>query len=437
MVRERDWRYLVLALIGVDLACLTSAARVAAWLHTADQPVGRNALLVSAVMVGTAAVLLIMQGAYDPQNLLAGTREYSLVARSCVYGLAAVSLASFALQRPVSREWIGLFWSLTAALIVAARFLVRRVARGLRRRGCFTRRALVVGADANAVALAAQLGSDGTGMKVVGFLDDYHAVGSVLMRDAKVLGKPAALHQVAARTHAADAIIMPQALPWETLQRLIGAAAVAPNGLRVHLSAGFYDLLTTGVRLSECNRVPLLTVNKARLSRTESLIKSGLDYGLAIILLVGLAPAIVLMVSWQLLRGERHLLARRRVAGGSDGAAFDLLAFRSSAPFAAPLLQKIPGLLNVLAGQLSIIGPRPLSVETVPEKPVMSAIRPGLTGPWREIDDPAEQALLDLYYVRSYSIWLDIHVLVWRVLSHLRKDPRAFSRRSWAVGRWQ
>ena len=77
-------------------------------------------------------------------------------------------------------------------------------------------------------------------------------------------------------------------------------------------------------------------------------------------------------------------------------------------------------LLNVLAGQLSIVGPRPLDAGVAPDRGVSTArLRPGLTGPWREVDDPEEQSLLDLYYIRSYSIWLDLQVLFHRLRARL------------------
>jgi lipopolysaccharide/colanic/teichoic acid biosynthesis glycosyltransferase len=53
-------------------------------------------------------------------------------------------------------------------------------------------------------------------------------------------------------------------------------------------------------------------------------------------------------------------------------------------------------------------------------------LRPGLTGPWRQAEDPADEALLDLYYLRSYSIWLDLQVLVARAISRVRpRSPAA------------
>ena len=47
------------------------------------------------------------------------------------------------------------------------------------------------------------------------------------------------------------------------------------------------------------------------------------------------------------------------------------------------------------------------------------SIRPGLTGHWRETDNPTEQATLDLYYIRSYSLWMDLHILWARARARL------------------
>jgi len=112
---------------------------------------------------------------------------------------------------------------------------------------------------------------------------------------------------------------------------------------------------------------------------------------------------------------------RERVLG-RNLVTFDLLRFRSSFPFQSDFLRKLPGLLNVLRGQLSLVGPRPMSEEEAKTRGGMplTTIQPGLTGPWRQAADPAEQATLDLYYVRSYSVWLDVAVLYERAMFRLR-----------------
>jgi lipopolysaccharide/colanic/teichoic acid biosynthesis glycosyltransferase len=81
------------------------------------------------------------------------------------------------------------------------------------------------------------------------------------------------------------------------------------------------------------------------------------------------------------------------------------------------LVRKLPSLVNVLLGQLSIVGPHPIAAGGGVQGSAgrLTTIRPGLTGLWRQSDDPAEQLLLDLYYVRGYSLWSDLQILFDRV----------------------
>jgi lipopolysaccharide/colanic/teichoic acid biosynthesis glycosyltransferase len=410
-----------------DLVCLLAAFGAAAFL--ASRPSlgahrGDYYGIFILLMVPVFAVFFVTQGLYDPHNLLAGTREYASVFRACIYGLVALILLSYAVHRHISREWIVFSGTLAIAFVGWSRFALRRLAHRLRRHGYFTTRALLVGVDADSIAMARQLNIPGTGVRVVGFLDDYAAAGSTLAPDLKVLGAPATLMQTVTRTRADEAIVVPQALPWESLQTVITeATAASSNGLQVHLSAGFYDLLTTGVRLSERNHVPLLTIGKARLSPFETAFKMALDYLIAGGLLVLFAPVLALVALRLRLDNSGNVLERRRVLG-RYGKPFDQLSIRSVAPFDWAFVCKLPGLVNVLRGQLSLIGPRPIAAHdggAGVRGAAILAIRPGLTGPWRQVNDINEQALLDLYYIKSYSVWLDLQVLFKRITARFHR----------------
>jgi lipopolysaccharide/colanic/teichoic acid biosynthesis glycosyltransferase len=429
LFKQREWRYLLVVLALSDLLCLVAAFAIAGWLLS--QPaLGSRRFdpylgLVFAVLP-ILALIFAAQGLYDPQNLLSGAREFAAAFRACTYGLVALILLAFALRSRISREWILLSWALAIALVGVLRFAIRRVAYLLRRRGHFINRVVVVGVDSHSVAVASQLSRPHSGVEVVGFLDNYAPTGTLIVNSLRVLGTPADLARVAARTNLHEVIVVPQALPWETLQSLMLETAAASNGLRIHLSAGIYDLLTTGVCLSERNHVPLLTLNKTRLTLFESALKMMLDYALAILLLIGFAPVFLLIAAGLRARGVRPVFNRRLVAG-RYGRQFYQLSFAAASPLGGDLMRKLPGLLNVLMGQLSIVGPRPLEV-TEPMRSIgqdtTMTIRPGLTGPWRQVDDPDNQVLLDLYYIRSYSIWLDVQVLFRRLRSRLHRRSR-------------
>ena len=234
-----------------------------------------------------------------------------------------------------------------------------------------------------------------------------------------MIGTPAALPRVAAQLGVSEVILVPQALPWESLQCLMAAGA-APGGLRMHLLAGFYDLLATGVQLSQANGVPMLTIRKVVLTPGEAAVKRAVDLLVASGLLVLLSPAVTLAVASLAIRGGATI-ERSRVCG-RDGRDFDLLTLASGVMTRSTLVRKLPSLVNVLRGQLSIVGPHPTPAGAAVRSSTgqLTTLRPGLTGLWRRSEDPAEQLLLDLYYVRGYSLWFDLQILFDRVRVRFR-----------------
>ena len=171
--------------------------------------------------------------------------------------------------------------------------------------------------------------------------------------------------------------------------------------------------------------------------------KRTFDIVIASILLVVLAP--MLLVAAGLIRlmiGRSAIVIKQWI--GFGGKVFDGYQFRtviescedgSSAlrcndhAWAASLgsalqvsgLDKLPLLLNVLRGDMSLVGPRPIVVGAFSRhpsrRPVYYTARPGLTGLWRHsralnLRKPATQKALDRYYVRYWSMWFDLMLLI-------------------------
>src|SRR5207302_1566288 len=177
------------------------------------------------LMVPVLGALFLGQGLYEPANLMVGAREFGGVFRASAYGLLAVTVITFVLRWPLSRAWTVVSWALMTALVIVARFGIRRIAAAVRLRGGLTERAVIVGVDEDSIALAEQVNQPGSGMRVVGILDDYVATGTELPGGLRVIGSSASLLQTASRLEVHDAIIAPRALPWETLRELMLTSA--------------------------------------------------------------------------------------------------------------------------------------------------------------------------------------------------------------------
>jgi lipopolysaccharide/colanic/teichoic acid biosynthesis glycosyltransferase len=135
---------------------------------------------------------------------------------------------------------------------------------------------------------------------------------------------------------------------------------------------------------------------------------------------------------------------------GLDGRSFDLYKLRTLRPpfdqsgrkvpdadrrsfagrfFRAIRLDEAPQLLNVLLGDMSLVGPRPLLPQDQPEDPVRRlSVRPGITG-WAQVNGgvrltPAEKDALDCWYIQNATPWLDLQILVLTAFRMIRGDRR-------------
>jgi sugar transferase EpsL len=180
------------------------------------------------------------------------------------------------------------------------------------------------------------------------------------------------------------------------------------------------------------------------------LVKRSLDFTLSAMALLVLSPLLVLiscLVRWQL--GSPVLFHQQRP--GLCGRPFTLVKFRTMTdaygdggellPDAQRLttfgrflrdssLDELPELINVLRGELSLVGPRPLLMRYLdrytPDQMRRHDVRPGLTG-WVQVNGRnslswAEKLELDLWYVDHASFWLDAKIIALTVLKILKRD---------------
>jgi lipopolysaccharide/colanic/teichoic acid biosynthesis glycosyltransferase len=346
----------------------------------------------------------------------------------------------------VSRGWLLLSWLLSCGLVGLERFMVRRAAYALRSRGWFTARVLIVGANDQGIAIARQWSQSPTsGMQVVGFVDDFKPMGTPVVNSLKVIGRPTSLHDLVRQTGANEVVVVPNAVAWETFEEIIARANVQ-NGYTLRLSPGFYELLTTSVTVTNKTFVPLLTINETRLVGVDAVLKSLLDYGLGVPMLIGTLPVMALIaLGLRLSRRDKPVLVRYRTLGQS-GTTFEMCKFNTrieavsrlagSSRAAIPIppgvswldrtlyrrgLDKLPQLFNVMMGQMSLVGPRPRIVEDKTDARAalnLQTVKPGMIGPWTlpGACSSGDETQDELYYVRNWTIWLDLHVLFRAVL---------------------
>jgi lipopolysaccharide/colanic/teichoic acid biosynthesis glycosyltransferase len=440
-----SWRTLQLCLALADACCLWAGLTLAYSLrlssgllayHASYSPAAYRGLILAMVPLWLGLNALV--GLYDPDRLMGGLEEYQLVLRACSFGTVVLVMISFFWREmaTLSRGWLVMSWIFASVCLGGERFLARRLVRRLRRRGWFVSTVLVVGASDQGVAMARQwLDNPTCGMRVLGFLDDFKPVGTKVVDGLEVLARPTALPAIAERVQPDEVVVVPTAVAWETFQALVARAPDAGR-YKVRVSPGFYELLATGVAVTNKSFVPLFTINRARLTGIDAVIKRALDCAVGLALLIATAPVLAVAALVLKLGRQGRPALRRFQTLGLAGKPFTMYKFNvivdgtpgDGAPGQAGTLHpdglaKLPQLLNVLRGQMSLVGPRPRVVgdcNVDPQSvPNLQTVKPGITGPWAVMGGwkSADEVQDDLYYVRNWTIWLDVQILFQSLLN--------------------
>ncbi|MGA2286745.1 MAG: sugar transferase [Dehalococcoidia bacterium] len=444
-------RLLALGLIAADLLMLAAAMalsfafryRSAFWPEATTGPT-RPTVVFAALTVLIFMLLFAVNRLYDLETLFAGHREYAAVAKGGTYGIAVVLILAFLTDEPISRGALVLFWLLAVPLVGVSRFLIRRLVYRLRRAGLFIRKWLVVGTDEHAIAVARHLNwPTVTGIQIVGFLDDYRPVGSRVVDGLRVLGDPRSVREIARSHGVATLLVIPPAISWESYRDLLELAA-ENTGIGIQLAPGLQHLVATGAQMTDSGFLPLVKLQLLRITGFNAVLKRALDILISSLLLAFVAPGWLLCWFAAQLDGCGPTLAREPVLGRKER--FDLLmvaappepppehwperwAWRWRRAVAASRLGKLPNVINVIAGRMSLVGPRAVAESEAskgqPWVRNLLLVRPGLTGPAADAsrnEGVEQQTLKDIAYVRDYSIWLDLRLMFASLKRMLRRE---------------
>lgn len=402
-------------------------------------------------------------GLYNRQNLLGGTNEAKLLFNAVTVCVVLVIAADFLwAQIALARGWLLVSWGTIFFLTGLSRFILRLVVRKLRAHGFFVTPALIVGANAEANVLAEQLyNTQYSGLSLKGFVDGVSDRKISTFHGLRILGGMDDLDDLIKQYSIEELILASSALPEDQVLNIFNKYGFSKR-VNIRLSTGLYQIITTGLQVNEFAGVPLVKIDKVRLTGLDNLQKSIIDYSIAMLALILLSPVFLLVALLVRLDSSGPIFYRRRVMG-VNGHQFDAFKFRTMRPdgdgilaahpelkeelertgklkvdpritrFGALLrktsLDELPQLINVLRAEMSIVGPRMISP---PEMSIykqmginLLTVKPGITGLWqvsgRSDVSYDERVRLDMYYIRNWSIWLDIQLLLRTlpaVLSH-------------------
>jgi exopolysaccharide biosynthesis polyprenyl glycosylphosphotransferase len=469
LTRKQRERLTVAILIAIDIIAIGLAYLAAYFLRFVLLPYTAEFefRVYSYLMIGMIPAWLIIFAVYqlyDQHILFGGLREYARAFNAVSTGVIAIIILAFLRREDImlSRGWLAIGWLLSVFIVILARFSFRRVVYALRKRGLMLAPAIIIGANEEGHALVDQLRHWPTsGLFLVGFIDNGLPAGTPVSHGYRVLGSLDDLDQFVETSGIQEIIIAPTALNREQLLNVFRVFGSNPD-INVRLSSGLFELLNTGMRIKELAFVPLIELNKSRISGFDAYLKWLMDYGFSLIMIVLLSPVYLALAILIKLDSPGPVIYRRRVMG-VNGTQFDAYKFRTMYTNGDKILEdhpelkeklsteyklkddpritrigtflrkysldEIPQFFNVIAGQMSLVGPRMISPPEMAEYGKwginLLTVRPGITGLWqvsgRSDVSYDERVRMDMYYIRNWTLWLDIYLLLATIPAAIRK----------------
>jgi Undecaprenyl-phosphate glucose phosphotransferase len=365
-----------------------------------------------------------------------------------------------------SRVWVISWFLLSAGLLTLGRYFLGRWIVQLAKSRRFANRTVIIGTGEQARRLAAHLQRhDLICTRVIGYVDNGEPDSGWLDPDKKIRGGIDTLIGMI-RDDCVEQVII--ALPWSDESRIRDVAhrlAVTPISIRLAPDLAAFDY--TDRAIEQIAGLPMLHLYDRPISGWRRVSKAIEDKVLAAIILFLASP--IMLVSAILIKLESPgPVLFRQPRYGFNNNLIPVLKLRTmyqdqSDPAANVLttrgdprvtrigsflrrmsLDELPQLLNVLSGQMSLVGPRPHAVaakaagqlyyDTVEQYAARHRVKPGITG-WAQVNgyrgetDTVEKIRkrveYDLYYIDNWSIWLDLKIIV-KTAIILFKDEHAF-----------
>jgi exopolysaccharide biosynthesis polyprenyl glycosylphosphotransferase len=407
-------------------------------------------------------IIFALMGLYRTKNILGGTQEYSLVfnaTTACMFSIISLGFL-FPENLFLARGWVILAWFFTFLFTAAGRFLSRRLVYAFRRKGHFQFPALLIGVNHEGQLLVEQFQHWPTsGVRLVGYVNP--GTDHTLEGKLRWLGTIDDLDRLIKKHDINEIILTSSALQQDEILMLFRKYGTAKD-INVSMTSGLYEMITTGMQIKEDGLVPLLTINKVRMTGLDQTLKLMMDYLISIPAILVLLPLYLLVALAVRLDSPGPIIHRRRVMG-VNGHQFDAFKFRTMYENGDEILRshpellseyqenfklkndpritrvgkfirknsidELPQLFNVLRNEMSIVGPRMICPEELSKYQQwdinLLTVKPGITGMWqvrgRSDVGYEERVKLDMLYIRNWTAWLDIKLLIQTIPAVLTK----------------
>lgn len=456
-------RWLPWVTLVTDILLINVAFLIAYWLRydlqlfRAVDPANNVPYRVYLPMVALLNLVWILasrrEGAYD---LRRGRPMFD-----DLYGLVNATTTAIMLLVVLVFFYRRLFYSriifIYAGLLIILLIGFARIARWLilsrlRQAGQGVDRVLIIGAgEIGRTVMRNMIAQPELGYRIVGFLDDDPVKSETNIGPIKALG-PIENLSAAVKEHQIDQVII--TLPWQYHRKIVRLVNQAEQtGVRARVVPDLFQLSLGGIDLEAINGIPLISIKQSALTGFNYTLKRAVDLVVSSVAIVLLAPVWLLAAVAIRLDSPGPILFRQERIG-RHGKPFILYKFRSMYQDAEAQLEKLrdkneaagplfkmrddprvtrvgriirrtsidelPQLINVLRGEMSLVGPRPGLASEVAQYQDWHRKRlevlPGITGLWQVSGRSNltfdEMVMLDIYYAENWSLSLDLRIML-------------------------
>jgi exopolysaccharide biosynthesis polyprenyl glycosylphosphotransferase len=463
-VFEHYRRWLSYAVAATDVLLINLAVAIAYWMryelqwfaaveeanfvpYTTFIPIS---LALTALLLG----IYKLNGVYNqPRGASWFEEVYRLVTGTATGIILIIFVIVFFFRSLLLSRLIFFYSGILITVLLSISRLGKRVLRNkLRRRGLGVDRLLIVGAgEVGRTVMRNVVAHPGLGYQVIGFVDDDPEKGSTDIGRFKALGNTSNIPRLVQEWSIDEVIIT---LPWMYHRKIVSIIAQCERQrVRVRIVPDIFQMTLSHLDVEDVGGVPMIGVREISISRSGGAFKRVMDLVVGIVGLLFLSP-LFLLVAILIKADSDGPVLFRQIRVGKGEHLFTCYKFRSMKENAEQekerlldqneaeglffkirkdprvtrmgrflrrtSLDELPQLLNVVMGDMSLVGPRPAPPSEVQRYQAWHKRRlevaPGLTGLWQVSGRSEltfdEMVLLDLYYIENWSPMLDIQIML-------------------------
>jgi len=418
-------------------------------------------LIVFAVASSVFVLIFQSNNLYKINLFLTRSKQLVSLVKSLLYGIAVLLILSFFFKFPIltdSRVFMLAFTSVII-LVVTRIIILRRLYGLLAKKKILNRNILIVGAGKAGKLIATKiLFENPYGIYILGFVDDSIPMETVIAGKIRVLGTVSDIHSIASRTKINEVIIAIDNINYDRILEIVDQC----NNLEVpiKLASELFGIVPQKVFTESYNGIPIIEASP-KINRKMSLFcKRIFDFSASLLALIILFPfffilAIIIKIT------SRGPVFYTHTRIGKNGKPFSFYKFRSMTVIEGDdskrkkmmlefmkkgktqsandtkiinesritaigkfirktSIDELPQLINVIKGDMSLVGPRPCllyeyeNYDEWQKRRVL--VLPGCTGLWqvsgRSNVSFTDSVVLDIYYINNMSPWLDLHLML-------------------------